>query len=249
MALSLKGTSQVMMNARLGVQTKRAAARARARAKAAGVTLIELMVVVIIIAIFAAIAIPGIVKSSDDRKAFEKANEVAQLMQEARGRALATGSAQLVAIHANGTTPRGLLNLYEAVYNQQPISSCLTFNQWGGTTDTNPAMSLTTPGAPPATGPGVKLINGTNLQWSSDSDLEATLFVNNVAAGNFAFLCFSPGGRVYYYSSQTNVSNGAGVALSGALEFRIRRSPGGVGEGLTRSVIIDGTDTARVRSF
>ncbi len=213
-------------------------------------TLIELMVVVIIIAIFAAIAIPGIAKSSDDRRAFEKATELAQLMQEARGRALATGSAQMVGLEVNGTTTRGRFMAYEAIYNKQPTANCLTYQQWGGTPETNAVGTVTTPVAPPAVGPGVKLINGMNLDYSGTSDLQARLVLSGVpVVGTFSYLCFSPGGRVYYYGTAAAAVNGAGVPLSGAFEVQIARYPGGTREGITRSVMIDGTDTARVRSF
>jgi len=213
-----------------------------------GVTLIELLVVIVIIAIFAAMAIPGIVRSNDDRRAFEKANEIAQLIQEARGRALATGSAQMVAMYANGATVRGTFRHYEGVYNKQPTASCLTSQQWGGNADTNSVMNVVPSTAPPATGPGAVMMGGTNLQYSSNSTLQVRFFLNGnpVTATNYQYLCFSPGGRVYYFADQ----GVTGVPLSGAFEVRVARYPNGTTvEGITRSVMIDGTDIARIRSF
>jgi prepilin-type N-terminal cleavage/methylation domain-containing protein len=222
------------------------------RANSRGVSLIELMVVVILISIFASLAIPGLVRSTQDRRAYEKATEIAQLMQEARGRALATGSAQMIAMNANGTAPRGQFLLFQAVYNKQPSASCLTANQWGGKAETNPVrdvQALAVAIAPPVAGPGAIPVGGTNVQYAADSDLLASFYVAGAAAGPFTYLCFSPGGRIFYFDSQASASNGSGVPLAGAFEVRIVRAPNGVPEGLTRSVLIDGTDTARVKSF
>jgi prepilin-type N-terminal cleavage/methylation domain-containing protein len=220
----------------------------RRRAAQRGVSLIELMVVVVLIAIFASLAAPSILRSTEDRRAFEKATEVAQLMQEARGRALATGAAQMVAMTNVGG---GEFLLFQAMYNKQPSPSCLTYSQW--TNDVkivNNASAVTSLATIPAAGPSVVLVDGVNLKYAADSDLQSSFYLANAATGStVAYLCFTPGGRVYYFGTAANLLASNGAPLSGAFEIYIGRYPHGVHEGLMRSVMIDGTDVARLRSF
>jgi prepilin-type N-terminal cleavage/methylation domain-containing protein len=252
---ALRGTSLASIEPMVertdgAARTTRTSRRRRRSASTAGFSLIELMVVVTIIAIFAALAIPAIMRSNDDRKAFEEASLTAQLLQEARGRALATGAAQIVVMQTGGSALRGQFLLYQASYNQVASASCLTSGQWAVAA----AFNLTPPAPPPA-GPGVTLIDAVNLQYSPQSTLQSQFYLTDntgtttMVGTGISALCFTPGGRVYYAPDGNTMTAGQATTLSQPFEIRIRRYPGGTAEGITRSVTIDGSDTARVRSF
>src|SRR6476619_2331488 len=76
---------------------KRAHSRASgARAPARGFTLIELMVVVILVGIMVMLAVPSMSSARHDRRVYEDASSIAQLVRDARARAMGRGAAVVV---------------------------------------------------------------------------------------------------------------------------------------------------------
>ena len=215
-----------------------------------GFTIIELMVVVTIIAIFAALAVPAMLRAGDDRKAFEMAHRTAQLLQSARARALSTGSAHLVTMTSSGFASNanaGQFLVYQGFFNLAAspngtaTSSCTNSTQW---------TALPTGGVPPyPAGPSNVLVDGLNYMYSLDSPLRSQIAFNGGPAGNSAALCFTPGGRVYYAATVAGLSAAGITPLAAPFEIQLRRYPSMTPEGLTRSVTIDGSDMARVRSY
>jgi type II secretory pathway pseudopilin PulG len=209
--------------------------------------LIELMVVVAIISIFAAIAVPAMLSSSDDRRAFELSHRTAQLFQSARARALATGSAHLVVMTTSGfgaVADRGTFQVYQGYYNTvsgtgAPTANCNLAGQWA-------ALSAVAP-APFPVGPTAVLVDGLNYQYSADATLRSQFKLNGALTTGADVVCFTPGGRVYYAPTAAGLTTAG--PLSQPFEVQLRRYATAAGEGLTRSVMINGSDTARVRSF
>jgi prepilin-type N-terminal cleavage/methylation domain-containing protein len=232
---------------RMSVETKRSRRRS---VRETGFTIIELMVVVVIISVFAALAVPAMLDAGNDRKAFEMAHRTAQLLQSARARAMSTGSAHLVTMTSSGfgssATPgqilvfQGYFNL-AASPNGTATASCTNSTQW---------TALPTGGVPPfPIGPSNILVDGLNYKYSLDSPLESQFVFNGGAATTTAALCFTPGGRVYYASTVGGLSAAGIRPLAAPFEVQVRRFNGATPVGLTRSVTIDGSDMARVRSY
>ena len=212
--------------------------------------MIELMVVVAIIAIFAALAVPAIISSGDDRRGFEMAHRTAQLIQSARARALATGSAHMISMTTSGfggAADRGTFLVYQAYYDPlagsltpTPSANCTLPGQWTSN------VYAAAPGTYPQ-GASSVLVNGLNYAYSSQSPIRSQFLLNGAIQGGTWALCVTPGGRTFSASSPANLGNS--TPLGQPFEIQSRRYPTATPEGLTRSVVIDGSDTARVRSF
>jgi prepilin-type N-terminal cleavage/methylation domain-containing protein len=180
--------------------------KARRRVRQRGFSLIELFIVVMIIGVIAALAIPTMSVTHFDRRAYDDAGSVTQLLRSARTRAIARGGAVLVAMTSNGTTDRGTFLTFEAVstnvtdafgntgLNRTPVSSCKSPTNWtplpvGGTTNTS-----------------VLLVDGVNLNAPLDgtANIQTQFFIYpnpttnaQTAVPSAANICYSPLGRSY----------------------------------------------------
>jgi hypothetical protein len=164
------------------------------------------MVVVIIISIVCVLAIPTMSHEGYERRAYTDAASIAELVREARTRAVARGAAELIVMSANPTGNTAAFMLYEAVAgasggdagaNTTPSSSCNSPTVW--------------PGAGSAT---ANLIDGFQIAPSvgSSQTLEGlgniNMRVNDPITGTansqpYLYLCFTPAGRTWYLEGST----------------------------------------------
>jgi len=178
----------------------------------------ELMVVVIIISILAALAIPSMVKSRDDRRAYNDASAVALLLRSARLRALGRGAAIAVHMQAAGASQRGLFSVYEAVTDSPtavgtptsgsqayPFSSCVN-TDWSKVASTSSGTFA------------AALVDGLNLNGAAEANINLLTVVSVNIAGTVTdnpadyWLCYTPTGRVF-------ASGGTTPTFSGAVAF------------------------------
>jgi type IV fimbrial biogenesis protein FimT len=210
-------------------------------------TLIELMVVVTIVAIVAVLAIPTMSAAQVDRHVFSDAGYIAELIRVARTRAVGRGSAVLVQLTATNTAGGGRFSMYEAVgpnptgtgTAEVPVSSCKSPTKW----------------------PGNGGNAGTNYQFVDAVDLSAGYEVQNsiaaqvkdpsgtvISSGSSVYLCFTPGGRVYYVATTPAFDNV--TPLGGAIQIDVRRYNGSFATpvGLTRTVWVTSSGSTRIVS-
>jgi len=248
------------------------------RRAARGFTLIELMVVVMIIALLAIIAVPGIMRSSRDRRTFEHANTIAENVKVARSRAIARGSAHMVVFTTNGTTDRGTIRIYEAInvapgaiadangvlQPRNPVGSCKGLGQWtllqvGGAGAPGKPLDGPTSGAGPvADFAETRLLGGTwvgGLNYTTqepDADHQSLLFhYQPTSAARTA----APSGAVLCFSpnGRTYYADSAAL-LAGAspttevFEMEITALEGAVQRGPKRHILFPASAPPRIRS-
>jgi type II secretory pathway pseudopilin PulG len=208
---------------------------------------VELLVVVTIIAIVAVLAIPTMVSASVDRRVFSDAGYVAELFRVARTRAVGRGAAVLVQITATTSNGGGRFQMFEAVapnptgggVAEVPSSACKSPTRW----------------------PGAGGAAGTNYEFVDAVDLSGTYEIQNsiaaqlkdptgtvVASGTSAYLCFTPGGRIYYAVTTPTFDNV--YPLGGAIQIDVRRFSGSYATavGLTRTVWVTSSGSTRIVS-
>jgi prepilin-type N-terminal cleavage/methylation domain-containing protein len=165
-------------------------------ASEAGFTLIELMVVVLIISVVCVLAIPSMSHEGYDRRAFEDATSVVELVREARSRAVARGSAQLLVLNANPTGSTGSFTLYESTtanYGEDAgsmtmsSSSCNAPTQWPG-------------GTPSGTQQPVDRFEFSGgLEAQGSINMRVNDPITGKAISTNMYLCFTPAGRTWYF--------------------------------------------------
>jgi type IV fimbrial biogenesis protein FimT len=212
---------------------------------ARGFTLIELMIVVVIIAIVAVLAIPSMSRAQVDRRVYTDAGYVAELFRMARTRAVGRGAAVLVDMVSTQSNGGGTFKIYEAVgpnpsgngANEVPVSTCKSPTVWPGATGTATANYVD----------GVDLGGAFEKQNNIATQLKDPTGAA-VADGAHAYLCFTPGGRVYYKASTPTFDTA--TPLSGAIQIDVQRFATAFGTpvGLTRTVWVASTGSTRIAS-
>lgn len=166
----------------------------------AGFTLVELMVVITIISIVAVLAIPSMTGGGYDRRVFTDAATIAEIVREARTRAVGRGAAQLLAMTTN-TPNTATFILYESVTSNPggggganvPVGTCGSPTVWpqpsgSGTSTANFVDEYQFAGGQTLEGQGNIVARITDPTGTAVSD------------GVTEYLCFSPSGRVQYQS-------------------------------------------------
>jgi prepilin-type N-terminal cleavage/methylation domain-containing protein len=197
-----------------------------------GFTLVELMVVVIIISILAVLAIPSMSHEGYDRRAFTDAANVAEIVREARTRAIGRGAAVLLAMVTNSATNSASFTMYEAVTSNSsgtagaagsnmPLASCDSPTVWpgaGGTATANFVDEFQFAGTAPGGAPSIEGL-GQIIARINNPDGSA------VADGTTVYLCFTPSGRVRYVNTgtPTGFTNAVITGTYGAVSVDITR--------------------------
>jgi type II secretory pathway pseudopilin PulG len=201
------------------------------------------MVVIVIIGIVSAMAIPSMLSARTDRRAYDDAGGVLQIFREARSRAVARGSAVLVAV--NNATGLVSVQMYEAVStnatpgggNRTPVSTCKTPTTW---------LPLD------ATNTGVLHVDGVDLNGTIEltSNIQSQIGTFNGAAitnPNLLYLCFTPLGRVFSVADAPPVFDGLTPMLT-PVSVRVQRMNGGTAIGTVRDVLLPPNGVARLFS-
>lgn len=226
----------------------------------------ELMVVVVLIAILAAIAAPSLVRSRNDRVAFDFARRASDLVHAARSRAMGTGAAHVL-VFSNDTTMggnRGALILFEALDGEpapagpNPHPSCRTATLgWvGGWTPGGLASS------------NARFIDAVNVNdngsgksaqakediWMAASKVRVS-DGTSVPLSTFA-VCITPNGTTYVGEGSSQAAAVTALATASpftdVLELEVARHnggpPTGTVVGLRRKVIMAGAAQPRIKS-
>jgi Tfp pilus assembly protein FimT len=192
------------------------------------------MVVVVIIAVLASLALPGLLGSTKDLAVYQAAQRVAELVQNGRSRALATGSAHAIVFSTNGNGKFAVQQgtRTAGVTTNMPINTCRQAGAFGMDISTNLATSNV---VAPNTSPVVD-----QLVFASDARLvEYDVRVTPMSGGPSGaevWVCFTPTGRAYVAGSASTLVGAP--ALVAPLVVPLARFEGGVQQGLSRNVVV-----------
>jgi type II secretion system protein H len=207
-----------------------------------GLTLVELMVVVVIISVLAALALPGMLSSTKDLSVYQAAQRIAELVQNGRSRALATGSAHAIVFstNANGkfAVQQGtrIVGAPAAGLPPIPINTCRQAGAFGmDISGTVATTSVVTPNTSPVLD---QLVFATDGRLS-DYDVRVTGFTGAPTAASITsemWICFTPTGRAYIANSAASLVGAP--SLTDPVVVAVERFEGGVKQGLSRNVVV-----------
>jgi prepilin-type N-terminal cleavage/methylation domain-containing protein len=180
-----------------------------------GFTLTELMVVVLIISITAGLAMPIMLSGRHERRAFGAAADIANIIREARSRAMGRGAAQLVKLEfgAGGAGTRGRFTMLENADQAtlEPRADGCKLTDWSALAGTSSVKIRE-----------FSLDGGVDV----DADITTSQISGGVTSTQTVYLCFTPNGRLYY--AQNLLANlRTAAALPTELTFQVIRTTGG----------------------
>lgn len=210
------------------------------------------MVVVILIAIFASLAMPGLLNNTKDLAVYQAAQRVAEVVQGGRSRALATGSAHAIVFSLTGTPVVGRVAVQQARRTigtapvvTVPVNTCRTPNTFGLTLTAAPIVANV---APPVTSVVTdQLAFDTDVRLREYNIQMAGYRGPSVPGGPEMWLCFTPTGRAYIAGSSAQLA--AAPSLITPVSVDIARMAGAARVGLTRSVVITPGSAPRIFSL
>ena len=212
------------------------------------------------IGILSAMAIPSFLRETRDRRAYDDAGRILELVRNAKTRARGRGAATLVTFDVSAGN--GKYFMYEAVdANAGNVGNARTPHSTCSNTATA-ADAITLQGANPVAGTtywnfidGVDMNSALETQYAITSAVTVTNWDANNALSTTTpkqyALCITPGGRMFGYAGAFNtLSFTAAGAVVGTVRVDITRNGldfSGV-EGIARSVVIPTSGNARLIS-
>jgi Tfp pilus assembly protein FimT len=196
------------------------------------------MVVVVIVAVLAALALPGMLSSTKDLSVYQAAQRIAELVQNGRSRALATGSAHAIVFstNANGKFAVQQATRTAGTTPNIPINTCRQAGAFGmDVSGTNIVTNVVAPNTSPVVDQLVFAVDGR----LSTYDVRAGAFVGappTASVGSDMWICFTPTGRAYVANSAANLVGAPN--LVDPVSVPVERFEGGVKQGLTRNVVV-----------
>lgn len=199
-----------------------------------GFTLVEMLAVVILITILALLAIPNVTRQLRDRRTLEAAQQISQIYQNARLRAMGRGSAVLVRF-VRGSAENARYEVYEA---QRGTTDAPT-----GTSATGcsalPIPSCLTPDWNTASATDHRSVNLVRFGTLGNyDDLNVTMSDSASNAASNLDVCFTPMGRTYARTNGTlaplteayaaTVFRGSSVASAVGRYYKVLVLPTGI---------------------
>jgi hypothetical protein len=183
------------------------------------------MVVVMIISIVCVLAIPTLSHEGYERRAYTDAANVAELVREARTRAVARGAAELLVMHADPTGNAASFMLYEANTGSPTVNDAGAIGAatTGSSTCNSPTVWPGSAGAVTAS-----FVDGFQIAATAGASAQSLEALGNInmrindpitglAVTTNLYLCFTPAGRTWYAEGATPPASFVTASPGGAL--------------------------------